>query len=442
MMKEKTIVLSMDAMVGADIAYLKTKPNFSRLFKDRCEIGKVCTIYPSITYPAHMSIMTGCRPGKHGVITNLQFGVDKGYPAWHIDSSILQVEDIFAAAKRQGMTTGSIYWPICGNNPNIDYLINEFFFYENEPVEEAFAAMGANEATLEIVRENMHRFPTAFEQVEERLELNNSFDDFIMGCMCSMIRKNQPDLLLVHNCWLDDLRHRNGVFNQFVTDGLDQTDEWLGQVIAALEDAGTYENTNFVLLSDHGQMDYSRRIKINLLLRRGGFIDVDENGKITDWRALAQSNGMSATIFLKDPADKALAEEVRAYLQGLADQMVWGFLQVQSEAEVRERYGMYGDFAFMVETDGYTSFSDDWNEPVLKQMDMSDSHRLGAATHGYHPEYGPQPVFVARGPGFKSGVYIENAFVIDEAPTIARMFGDSMPQAEGRVMAELLADGR
>ena len=166
------------------------------------------------------------------------------------------------------------------------------------------------------------------------------------------------------NCWLDDLRHRNGVFNQFVTDGLDQTDEWLGQVIAALEDAGTYENTNFVLLSDHGQMDYSRRIKINLLLRRGGFIDVDENGKITDWRALAQSNGMSATIFLKDPTDKALAEEVRAYLQGLADQMVWGFLQVQSEAEVRERYGMYGDFAFMVETDGYTSFSDDWNDPV------------------------------------------------------------------------------
>jgi hypothetical protein len=196
MMKEKTIVLSMDAMVGADIAYLKTKPNFSRLFKERCEVGKVCTIYPSITYPAHMSIMTGCRPGKHGVITNLQSAVDKGYPAWHIDSSILQVEDIFAAAKRQGMTTGSIYWPICGNNPNIDYLINEFFFYENEPVEEAFAAMGANEATLEIVRENMHRFPTAFEQVEERLELNNSFDDFIMGCMCSMIRKNSPTC-----CW-------------------------------------------------------------------------------------------------------------------------------------------------------------------------------------------------------------------------------------------------
>ena len=441
-MKEKTIVLSMDAMVGADIAYLKTKPNFSRLFKERCEIGKVCTVYPSITYPAHMSIMTGCRPGKHGVITNLEFASDKGYPAWHLYSDILQVEDIFAAAKRAGMTTGAIYWPVCGKNPNIDYLINEFFFYENEPVEETFAAMGANEATLEIVRENMHRFPTAFGQVKGPLELNNSFDDFIMGCMCSMIRKNQPDLLLVHNCWIDDLRHRNGVFNQFVTEGLDQTDEWLGRVIAALEDAGTYENTNFVLLSDHGQRDFARRLKFNLLLRRGGFIDVDEKGKITDWRALAQSNGMSATIFLKDPNDKVLEEELRAYLQGLADQCVWGFTQIHTEEEVRERYGMYGGFAFMVETDGYTSFSDDWDEPLFKGADMTDSHRMGTATHGYHPETGPQPVFVARGPGFKAGAYIENAFVIDEAPTIARMFGDAMPQAEGRVMTELLAEGR
>lgn len=441
-MKEKTIVLSMDAMVGADIAYLKTKPNFSRLFEKRAEVGKVCTVYPSITYPAHMSIMTGCRPGKHGVITNLEFGTTKGFPAWHLYSKILQVEDIFAAAKRQGLTTASVYWPITGCNPNIDYLINEFFFYEHEPVEETFAGFGANEATLEIVRENMDRFPTAFGVREDRLYLRNAFDDFIMGCMCSLIRKHQPDLLLVHNCWLDDLRHRNGVFNEFVREGLDQTDKWLGEVIQALEDAGVYDQTNFVLLSDHGQMDFARRVKINLLLRRGGYIDVDENGLVTDWRAFAQSNGMSATIFLKDPSDAALAREVQDYLQGLADQCVWGFSKVHTEAEVRERYGMYGPFALMVETDGYTSFSDDWMEPIINPVDMTDSHRLGAATHGYHPEHGPQPIFVARGPAFKDGAYIENARVIDEAPTIARVLGDAMPQAEGRIMTELLAEGR
>ena len=37
-MSEKLIVLSMDAMVSEDIAYLKTKPNFSRLFKKKYQL--------------------------------------------------------------------------------------------------------------------------------------------------------------------------------------------------------------------------------------------------------------------------------------------------------------------------------------------------------------------------------------------------------------------
>jgi len=74
-MNEKTIVLSMDAMVGEDIAHLKTKPNFSRLFEKCAQVGKMCTVYPSITYPAHVSIMTGCRPGAHGIITNGDFQI-------------------------------------------------------------------------------------------------------------------------------------------------------------------------------------------------------------------------------------------------------------------------------------------------------------------------------------------------------------------------------
>ena len=69
-MKRKTIVFSVDALVYEDIAYLRTKPNFSKLMVHCSGIERVCTVYPSITYPAHVSIMTGCRPGKHGVFTN------------------------------------------------------------------------------------------------------------------------------------------------------------------------------------------------------------------------------------------------------------------------------------------------------------------------------------------------------------------------------------
>ena len=439
-MKEKTIVLSMDAMVGEDVEVLKKMPNFSRLFEKRAQVGKMCTIYPSITYPAHVSIMTGCRPGKHGIITNGKFKTTLGKVNWHLYSNEIQVEDIFAAAKRAGCTTASVYWPVTGCNPNVDYLINEFFFYENEPLEETFAAMGTNAATMEIVRENAHRLPTAPGATEDKLYLRNTFDDFVMGSVCSLIRRYQPDLLLAHNCWFDTLRHRNGVFHNDVREGLEQMDLWFGEIIQALEDAGIWEDTNFILVSDHGQRDFVRRIKINTLLRRGGFVDVTDD-VVTGWRAYGQSNGMSATIFLQDPQDKDLWQQVYDYLQGLASDGVWGFNKVYTEAEARERYGMYGNFAFMLESDGYTSFAESWREPVIHPVDLTD-YRLGKATHGYEPEKGAQPVFVARGPAFRPGAYIENAWVIDEAPTIARIWGQTMPQAEGRVMTELLAGGR
>ena len=307
-------------------------------------------------------------------------------------------------------------------------------------MEETFASFGANEATLEVIRENAHRLPT-YRKREERMYLRNGFDDFIMGCMCSLIRKHQPDLLMVHNCWMDSTRHRYGVFNKHTTEGLDLTDMWLGQVIDALEDAGIYDETNFVLVSDHGQRDFVRRLKMNVLLRRGGFFDVDENGKVSDWRAFAQSNGMSFSVHLKDKNDKALEQEVYEYLKKLQGEGVWGLGKIRTVAEAEADYGLSGPFSFIVETDGYTTFADGWEEPIVNPIDFSD-YRLGNATHGYEPETGAQPVFVARGPAFKAGYFRERGRVIDEAPTYAYILGDSMPQAEGSVMMDVLAEGR
>ena len=67
-----------------------------------------------------------------------------------------------------------------------------------------------------------------------------------------MIRRYQPDLLLVHNCYMDTTRHRYGLFTEHNSLCLDYLDEWLGELTSAMEDAGVYETTNFVLLSDHG----------------------------------------------------------------------------------------------------------------------------------------------------------------------------------------------
>ena len=94
-MKEKLFVLSMDAMVHEDVAYLLHKPNFSRLMAQRAEVERVRTIYPSITYPAHTSILTGCRPGRHGVISNTSFKtVNDGIDHWHLYAGAVRAETV------------------------------------------------------------------------------------------------------------------------------------------------------------------------------------------------------------------------------------------------------------------------------------------------------------------------------------------------------------
>ena len=91
----------------------------------------------------------------------------------------------------------------------------------------------------------------------------------------------------------------------------------------------------------------------------------------------------------------------------------------------------------MIESDGYTSFGDSAVRPLVQNFDASD-YRFGRATHGYMPDYGPQPVFVAKGPDIKEGLVLNHGRVVDEAPTFAALLGLDMPQADGKPIKEIL----
>jgi len=438
-MKQKLFVLSMDAMVREDVAYLETKPNFAKIMAKRAEVTGVRSVYPASTYPAHTTLQTGCYPGKHGVRMNFQLKtVEDNIPHWARFSDDIEVETVFDAAKRAGCTTASVYWPITGRNPSIDYIINEYFFYypgEKDRIEEVFAGMGANEDALQAVRENLHLFPGRRNpKAPGGVNREGVFDDFIMGCTCSLIRNIQPDVMLVHNCWLDSLRHRYGVFNEHVTAGLDATDAWLGDVIAAMEKAGVWEQTNFVILSDHGQRNYTRLVKLNVLLRQGGFQELAPDGTIYNWKAYAQSNGKSSTIFLADNTSEKLYRRVYDYLKQLQAEGKWGIEAVHTGEELRERYSQYGPFSFMVEADEPTEFVNTLSGEAVKELPDGEVH----GAHGYEPEKGPQPVFMGSGPAFREGVVLERAEMVDVAPTLAKIMGQELPQADGRPMTELL----
>ena len=430
-MRQKLFVLSMDAMVYEDIAYLETKPNFQKLFKKRAQVEKVRSVYPTSTYPAHSTLMTGCNPDKHGVYANFPICTWQDDIAhWPLYYTSVYAQDIFAAAKKAGMTTAAVYWPITGCNPNIDHIINEYFFYYDdlEDWENTFARQGADAVALQAARENTHLLPT--NRNEKTLTPFSQFDPFLMGCACSLIRNAKPDLLMVHNSYIDTARHRFGTFAPEIRECLDWTDQWLGDVIQAMEDAGVYEQTNFVLLSDHGQMDYHITVNINALFRQDGWIQVSPDGKLYDWHAYAQSNGKSTTVHLRDNTNQKLFDRAHDYLLQLQRNPENGIEKVYTLEDVQKRYNVSGPFSFLLEATEDVAFGSSFAGDVYCQKPVH-------GTHGYMPEKGPQPVFLASGPAFRDAV-LKSAKLTDIAPTLAATFGQTFEDADGQALTELL----
>ena len=431
MTKNKIIVLSVDALVYEDIEYLRTKPNFAMLYDGGSTVKRCRTIYPTVTYPCHVSMSTGCYPNKHGVVNNNEFipGMAKDVP-WNWFANVIKTPDIFTAAKAAGYSTAAVFWPVTGGHKDIDYLIAEYWPQSpSDTVEACFKRAGTSHDVWE---KCIKPFVDGV-----KIRKHPVTDWFNIQSACAMIRNYQPDLLLIHPGNIDSYRHATGVFSERVTMGLDEVETFIGMLIQATRDAGVFENTNFFIVSDHGQIDIVRSLKPNVIFAENALIDVDADGKVRDWKAYNHSTGMSSQIRLKDPTDKEVWQKTYDLLKSMRDEGIYGIGEVYTAEEIDALEHLNGEFSFVIETDGYTSFSDDWMRPIVKNLDLSD-YRFGKATHGYLPDKGAQPTLVAFGPDIKKGVALERRPTVDQAPTYAKILGVEMPWADGKAIDEIL----
>ena len=251
------------------------------------------------------------------------------------------------------------------------------------------------------------------------------------------MREKQPDVILIHPANIDGARHANGVFHENVNQAVKDTDRFVQMLMNVQEELGLAENTNLVVTSDHGQMDIQRIININVMLADYGFIDVDQQGRVIDWKAFCLSNALSANVYLKNPQDEQTKQRVFQLLRWMKKEGIYGISEVYTVEEVQEKYHLCGDFAFVIESDDYTSFGESVNGELVESFGDRD-YRYGKASHGHLPEKGPQPIFMAKGPDFAENVVIENGRLIDEAPTYAKILGVDLPDTDGMPIHEFI----
>src|SRR5689334_12147487 len=83
-------------------------------------------VYPTVTYPSHTTLITGVRPALHGIIQNRIFEspTDEQTKEWYWFAKDLKTETLWSMAKRAGLVTGNVGWPVTVG-AEIDYNVPE-----------------------------------------------------------------------------------------------------------------------------------------------------------------------------------------------------------------------------------------------------------------------------------------------------------------------------
>lgn len=432
-MKKKIIVLSEDALADVDMAYLSALPNFKRYLAGGATVKNFRSVFPTVTYLDHTSISTGCYPDKHGVLSNGVFSPYDSNPPWNWFASAIRCEDVFTAAKRAGYSTAAVFWPVTGNHKSIDYLIDEIWKHGDiDTNKEALLQSGTSDELMrDVVEPNLFLFP---DRTHPPMCVHPAIDTFILNCTAGIIERYRPDLLMVHPAQIDASKHGHAVTGEHIDRAVEEADKHIGVIGRALEKAGLLDITDFILLSDHGQREFSCWFCPHTEFIKRGLIRAD-NGVLRDWDAWVSSQGFSGLVTLKDPKNKAVYDRVYdtlCYCKELG--IVSDIYAGQSLDALR----LGRSISFVFETAQTFGVSETLTGSLIQpSYDDTAGHIKLDACHGYSAALPPYPVFYAKGPSFAEGAAIAQASLVDVAPTMAEIFGLAMT-ADGKSMSDLL----
>ena len=365
----------------------------------------VNSVFPSMTYPSHTTIVTGVQPARHGIYYNNMFdptgAVDQNY--WQ-DSSI-HVPTLAHALHDKGLKSASIYWPVSANSP-ADYNIPDIGGRGNEVLESVTKPAGFIRELQTNLFGGSARLPGG-DQNEARIA-------------AYIIQKDPPAFMTLHLFSVDHAQHVQGRTGEMVRAAIVNADSAVGIIEEAIKQKGLADNTVLIVTGDHGFLTVTQTVNPNVWLKRAGLMNDVKTG---DWKAQFNYSGGSAYLYLKDPKDKPTLGAVRKMLQELPDSAKRLFRVI--ERKQLDEIGGNPEVAIALTAENGAAFGGRGNEDIRPGK---------GGTHGYFPDfYEIRTGFIACGPGIKAGGVVGVMNLRDIAPTVAKLLGLDFPSAEGKV---------
>ncbi len=402
-----------EAVIAAQSHGLKV-PNLRALMIDGIYATGVRGVLPTLTYPSHMTLMTGASPDHHGLYANITFDPlrinDKG---WYWYTEDVRSETLWDAAAAAHLTTANVYWPT-SVGANIRYNLPQIWRTGTEDDLKLQRAL----STPGLVQElsvKLGRYPGGMEESVAEDEIRARF-------AIQLLETHHPDFITVYFTGLDSEEHLSGPFSAASNAALERLDALVGQLRAAAEREAP-GRASFCVISDHGFAAVAHDVNLYTAFVKAGLISVDAAGKITAWRATPWPAGGTAAIMLKDPSDDAVRGQVGSLLGQLAGDPSNGIERILSHAEIVAHRG-FPDAAFLV------AFKPGFELGLSLTGDLlGPPSNLG--THGYLPETPEmRSSFFLVGPRIPAGRSVGEIDMREIAPTLARVMNVKLKDAE------------
>jgi len=417
--KPHVLMISIDGMKPEYITQAEEHglkvPNL-RLFLSHGSYAEgVVGVVPTVTFPSHITMITGVWPAQHGVVANALYdplGDLHGESYWHFRQ--LHAETLYQAADAAGLTTASVGWPVTLGAP-VDYLI---------------AGYGEPAKTPSPEDQPLHPLDIK-QQLNVPLTPGTDDDDHRAAWAEGIIRKWNPNFVLLHFNDLDKNEHAHGPFSAEADAAMEHLDRLAGEAIAA--EQAINPDAMIVVVSDHGFARVDHEVNLNAYFVQAGLITLKPAaaagaGNISSWDAECRLEDGSAAVVLRDPNDKALLARVRAVLDAMKADPANGIDRVLDAEELHQRGG-FPDGSFLIDLKPGWSTRGGFRPPFVVETP-------GIGTHGYlpdHPEM--RSAFFVMGPGVARGKDLGVIDMRQIAPTVAQMLRIKLPAAKMKPVA-------
>lgn len=411
------LLISIDGLSWPTLmAHAGKTPNLQRLL-NAGSAGPLESVFPSMTWAAHASILTGCTPRRHGVPGNRYY--DRAAQAWvevaeRQQAQIVRTPSLLEAATQRGWSAAALFWPNTGGAKGVEWNVPEL--YEARHFERQ-----TSPALRQALREIGLR-----PELLPRLGHDESLfqDSLTRDLVAHLVSKHRPRVVLAHLLAVDTAGHRYGPTSAAMGWALEHVDRMVGDMVAAYAGAGLGGRLLAVVVSDHGFFPVDRAVYVPKLLPT-----LRLPTRVTRGLRLA-ANGHALFVYATTPAAREGLVAVAAALRALPD-----FEQVIGSDRLPE-LGL-GDGAVDPIFPDLVALA----RPEVLLWNGSHPPRDAPlpmyGMHGHLPAHVDlQGVFIAHGQGVAAGRRLQRMRAIDVAPTLSARLGLELPGCDGRVRAD------